>query len=60
VDGLAGTTHKEEAEKFAQAVEGEIDFHAMTYQTLVKTLKKLSNGSHQEYFDYLERRYQLS
>jgi hypothetical protein len=58
--GETGKKHLEEIETFRNAVYEDVDFESFTYQTLVKNLKKISNGSHQEYFDYLERRYQLS
>jgi hypothetical protein len=61
IQGEVGEAHREEAEKFKQAVDGEIDFQWVTYQTLVSRLKELSNSNerHSEYFDYLKNRYQL-
>lgn len=59
VAGPAGEAHRQEAEGFKKAVEGEIDFEWQTYQRLVSGLKDLSNGAHSEYFEYLSERYRL-
>jgi hypothetical protein len=60
VEGLAGDAHRSEAEDFKTAVEREIDFEWMTYQTLVERLKKLSaDPADDAYFAYLKTRYRL-
>lgn len=60
VEGPAGDEHRAEAEEFRTAVQGEIDFKWMTYQTLVRRLRgRSSDSAHAPYFNYLEMRYQL-
>jgi len=60
VSGEAGRIHWEEVEQFAEALKVEVDFHYLTYQSLIDRLKGLSTRPEDaDYFDYLKRRYQL-
>jgi hypothetical protein len=56
--GIEAAGHMEEAMEFAAVAKSDgIDFHVLTYQTLVAAIRKYADASHIEYLEYLEKRY---
>ncbi len=56
--GAEGVSHMEEAMEFAAVAQSDgINFHVLTYQTLVAAIRKKSDASHIGYLEYFEKRY---
>ena len=52
--------HHAEISKFRDMLGDELQFHSMTYQEFIKRLNSNFKTKHNEYFDYLNRRYNLT
>jgi hypothetical protein len=52
-----GRIHKEEIREFKDRINGELNFHEKTYQTVFQKLEKLEKAKHEDYLKYLKRRY---
>lgn len=56
--GAEGVSHMEESMEFAAVAHSDgINFHVLTYQTLLAAIRKKSDASHIGYLEYFEKRY---
>jgi hypothetical protein len=56
--GVEAVGHMNEAQQFADIARSDgIDFHVLTYQTLIRAIRAEANSSHTGYLEYFEKRY---
>jgi len=54
-----GDKHRDEIQRFAKLIEGDMPFRAETYQSVFRRLDRLcaDHAGHESYLDYLRTRY---